>query len=239
MASLSNQYAAMPSLHFGWSTWCAITVVLVIGRGRLRWLAFLYPLVTLFCILITANHFWLDAFFGAVALGGGWLVALAVDRWVHRDRSRRRPRPWSSRPGGQERHHRSAAPGLERLGLTQGRRPAGVAGVELGDGLQVAQGVEDRAAHPPGVVVAAHGAQALVDHPVVVGPDGAPVVAVAIEVGVGAGVGADADRGPQVVAEEAVGHRAGPLGREQGAQEVPGVRVTMRETTPSPPTARA
>ena len=97
MASLSNQYAAMPSLHFGWSTWCAITVVLVVGRGRLRWLAFLYPLVTLFCILITANHFWLDAFFGAIALGGGWLVAVAVDRWVHRDRPRRTdPAPASS-----------------------------------------------------------------------------------------------------------------------------------------------
>lgn len=84
MASLSNQYAAMPSLHFGWSTWCAITVVLVVGRGRARWLAFLYPAVTLFCILVTANHFWLDALFGAVALAGGWLIAVAVDRWVHR-----------------------------------------------------------------------------------------------------------------------------------------------------------
>ena len=26
MASISNQYAAMPSLHIGWSTWCAIAV---------------------------------------------------------------------------------------------------------------------------------------------------------------------------------------------------------------------
>jgi len=79
MASVSNQYAAMPSLHFGWSTWCAITIFVVIGRGRLRWLAFAYPAATLFCILVTANHFWLDAFFGGVALCGGWLIATGFE----------------------------------------------------------------------------------------------------------------------------------------------------------------
>ena len=84
MSAVSNQYAAMPSLHFGWSTWCAITFVMVIGRGRLRWLAFLYPAATLFCILITANHFWLDAFFGGVALGGGWIIAAGWERHLER-----------------------------------------------------------------------------------------------------------------------------------------------------------
>ncbi len=79
MANVSNQYAAMPSLHFGWSTWCAITLVIVIGKGRPRWFAFLYPAVTLFCILVTANHFWLDAFFGGVALTGGWLLARGAE----------------------------------------------------------------------------------------------------------------------------------------------------------------
>ena len=81
MSVVSNQYAAMPSLHFGWSTWCAITVVLVIGRGRLRWLAFGYPAATLFCILVTGNHFWLDAFFGGLVLLGGLWVARSVERW--------------------------------------------------------------------------------------------------------------------------------------------------------------
>jgi hypothetical protein len=92
MANVSNQYAAMPSMHFGWSTWCAITVVLVIGRGRLRWLAFLYPAATLFCILVTGNHFWLDALFGAVALTGGATVATLVDRYL---RGRHSPAPRS------------------------------------------------------------------------------------------------------------------------------------------------
>ncbi|MCB0978392.1 MAG: phosphatase PAP2 family protein [Acidimicrobiales bacterium] len=74
-AAVSNQYAAMPSLHFGWSSWCALTMIWVIGRGRRRFLWLLYPLVTLFCIIVTANHYWLDAFFGGVALAGGWVVA--------------------------------------------------------------------------------------------------------------------------------------------------------------------
>lgn len=82
MAEISNQYAAMPSLHMGWSTWCAIALVVVIGKGRARWLAFLYPATTLFCILVTANHYWLDAVFGGMVLAGGWLIAVVAQRLV-------------------------------------------------------------------------------------------------------------------------------------------------------------
>ncbi len=89
MEVVSNQYAAMPSLHFGWSTWCALTMVLTLRAVNRRegapahrhWWVFLYPAVTLFCILVTANHYWLDAFFGGVALGGGWLIARVLQRW--------------------------------------------------------------------------------------------------------------------------------------------------------------
>ena len=83
-ALVSNQYAAMPSLHFGWSSWCAITLVLIIGKGRARWLAFLYPAATLLCILVTGNHYWLDAFFGGVALAGGFALAFLADHHLHR-----------------------------------------------------------------------------------------------------------------------------------------------------------
>ena len=88
MATISNQYAAMPSLHFGWSTWCAITMVLVIGRGWRRWLWFLYPAATTFCILVTGNHYWLDAAFGGLALAGGFAIAVGVDRLLARRRAR-------------------------------------------------------------------------------------------------------------------------------------------------------
>ncbi len=93
MAHVSNQFAAMPSLHIGWSTWCAIVVA---PRARRRWvkgLVILYPFATLFCILVTANHYWLDAVGGLVTLGVGtllgWQLALAVHRWADRRDAKR------------------------------------------------------------------------------------------------------------------------------------------------------
>lgn len=74
MQSISNQYAAMPSLHFGWALWCALVLV---PRVRHRWakaLAAAYPVVTLLTIIVTGNHYWLDAVGGAAVIGLGWLI---------------------------------------------------------------------------------------------------------------------------------------------------------------------
>ncbi|MFI2507411.1 phosphatase PAP2 family protein [Streptomyces sp. NPDC018972] len=72
---LSNQFAAMPSLHFGWALMVAVGLV-VATRARWRWLWLLHPLVTLLVIVGTANHFWLDALVAAALLG----LALVVLR---------------------------------------------------------------------------------------------------------------------------------------------------------------
>jgi hypothetical protein len=66
-ASLSNQYAAMPSLHIGWALWVALAVV-VVGRTRWWWLAVAHPVITTFVVIVTANHFWLDGLIAACAL---------------------------------------------------------------------------------------------------------------------------------------------------------------------------
>ncbi len=58
--SIANQYAAMPSLHFGWAVIVAAGFV-AIQRSRASLLAFIHPLVTLIAIVATANHYWLDA----------------------------------------------------------------------------------------------------------------------------------------------------------------------------------
>ena len=81
MKAVSNQYAAMPSLHFGWSSWCAF-VLWPATEGRLwaRVLLAAYPLATLFAIVVTANHFWLDAVGGAAVLAAGYGVARAFSR---------------------------------------------------------------------------------------------------------------------------------------------------------------
>jgi hypothetical protein len=89
MASISNQYAAMPSLHIGWSTWCAIAVWPLIRNRWLKALVLLYPLATLFCIVVTANHFWVDGLGGLLVFGIGSLVGWSIHRW-NQDRLDRR-----------------------------------------------------------------------------------------------------------------------------------------------------
>ena len=74
MAKISNQYAAMPSLHFAWSSWCALVLVPMIRPLWGKVLMGLYPFITLFCIVVTANHYWADALGGAVVLAIGYLV---------------------------------------------------------------------------------------------------------------------------------------------------------------------
>ena len=69
MHKISNQYAAMPSLHFGWSAWCALVLISTLPRTWMKALAALYPFATTFSIVVTANHYWLDAVGGAIALG--------------------------------------------------------------------------------------------------------------------------------------------------------------------------
>jgi hypothetical protein len=81
MASISNQYAAMPSLHIGWSTWCAIAVWPLLRRRWTKVALLLYPILTLFCIVVTANHFWIDGIGGLLAFGVGALIGWGVHRW--------------------------------------------------------------------------------------------------------------------------------------------------------------
>jgi hypothetical protein len=70
--SVTNQYAAMPSLHVGWSLMVAIGLI-VATRSRWRWLWLAHPAVTLLVVVGTANHYWLD---GIVA--GALLTAVLL-----------------------------------------------------------------------------------------------------------------------------------------------------------------
>jgi membrane-associated phospholipid phosphatase len=80
MQKVSNQYAAMPSLHFAWSLWCTLVFLPAARRPWLRVVVLGYPVLTLFAIVVTANHYWLDAAGGALALGIGVLVGTWWDR---------------------------------------------------------------------------------------------------------------------------------------------------------------
>jgi hypothetical protein len=71
----------MPSLHFGWSLFCAAALAPRLRRRPARVAAALYPLLTMAAIVLTANHFFLDAAGGAVVfLAGYWLARLLTRR---------------------------------------------------------------------------------------------------------------------------------------------------------------
>jgi membrane-associated phospholipid phosphatase len=85
-----NLFAAMPSLHGGWSLWSTLAVWPLLRRWWAKLLWALYPVSILFCIVVTANHWILDAVGGWVVLGIGYLGALGIERWLRSRRERRR-----------------------------------------------------------------------------------------------------------------------------------------------------
>ena len=80
ISDISNQFAAMPSLHVAWALWCAVAVWVHGSRGRrpawiVRWAAALYGLATIVTVIATGNHYVLDAVGGAMVLMLGLAVA--------------------------------------------------------------------------------------------------------------------------------------------------------------------
>ncbi|MFJ8532936.1 bifunctional glycosyltransferase 87/phosphatase PAP2 family protein [Streptomyces sp. NPDC093591] len=72
LTELTNQYAAMPSLHFGWSLWCGLVILVLAPRWWMKALGLLHPLFTVTAIVVTANHWVLDAAGGALVVAAGF-----------------------------------------------------------------------------------------------------------------------------------------------------------------------
>jgi len=81
MQSVSNQYAAMPSLHCAWATWCAMALIPVIRNRSARAALALYPWLTLFAVVVTANHYWIDAVGGLAVLAAGLWGGARFVQW--------------------------------------------------------------------------------------------------------------------------------------------------------------
>jgi amino acid transporter len=77
---ISNQYAAMPSVHCMWALWCACALVPRLRRRWAKLLAALYPVATVTAIVVSANHYLLDAVAGFLVLGVGFVLAHAFTR---------------------------------------------------------------------------------------------------------------------------------------------------------------
>ncbi|MFI1361933.1 bifunctional glycosyltransferase 87/phosphatase PAP2 family protein [Streptomyces griseochromogenes] len=72
LTALTNQYAAMPSLHFGWALWCGIVIAVIAPKWWMKALGLLHPFFTVSAIVATGNHWVLDAVGGAVVVGAGF-----------------------------------------------------------------------------------------------------------------------------------------------------------------------
>ena len=83
MAVLYNTNAAMPSLHFSWT--CIFAWLFVVeARGWYRFLGVCYPLLTLAAIIITGNHFFLDAVVGALLIPVAYGVGTLSRKWTRK-----------------------------------------------------------------------------------------------------------------------------------------------------------
>ncbi|MEU4494718.1 phosphatase PAP2 family protein [Streptomyces sp. NBC_00210] len=88
MGAMTNQYAAMPSLHVGWALWCG---VMLWRHGRtplLKVLGVAYPLLTTLVVMGTANHYFLDAVAGVAVMCIGALLTRPAMRLADRVRTR-------------------------------------------------------------------------------------------------------------------------------------------------------
>ena len=68
LGGLTNEYAAMPSLHVAWALWCGWQVA---AYAKHRWVQIagvIYPISTMFAVMATGNHFFLDVVAGIAVL---------------------------------------------------------------------------------------------------------------------------------------------------------------------------
>jgi hypothetical protein len=91
LGGLTNQYAAMPSLHCGWALWCGFLLARHARHRAVRVIGALYPVGTTLVVMSTGNHYFLDAVGGVVDVILAAAIVLLVGRVLPR-----RPKPSAS-----------------------------------------------------------------------------------------------------------------------------------------------
>jgi hypothetical protein len=86
MSALFNPYAAVPSMHVAFALMIGWPLARLARRSPVRILWMLYPFVMTFVIVVTANHFIVDALLGALTAGASAYAA----SWL----ARARPNVW-------------------------------------------------------------------------------------------------------------------------------------------------
>jgi len=74
----TNQYAATPSMHIGYAIWFSTSIAPLVQKSWGRMMLIAYPILTFFCIVVTANHYWFDGIAGALT----WFIARKITVYV-------------------------------------------------------------------------------------------------------------------------------------------------------------
>jgi hypothetical protein len=85
---VSDQFAAMPSIHVGWAAVVSFGI-LATSTSRWRWVFLLHVVLTILVVSATGHHWWLDGIVALALLGLG----LSVDSLVRRSLIDRRLPP--------------------------------------------------------------------------------------------------------------------------------------------------
>jgi hypothetical protein len=91
LGALYNPVAAVPSLHFGYAAIVGAGLALFASRRSVRAVGVAYPLVMLYVIVATGNHFFADALAGGIVVAVAWWAATLLTG------ARRRPVPLYAR----------------------------------------------------------------------------------------------------------------------------------------------
>lgn len=102
---LFNPFAAVPSMHVGLAVIFSWSLALLVRRRWLKGILFAYPLLMLYVVVASGNHFWVDGLFGLFTAAAAAAVAILLGR-AHPD--------WAFEPG--ERGGRPRAPARRRGG---------------------------------------------------------------------------------------------------------------------------
>jgi hypothetical protein len=90
---LYNPFAAVPSMHVAFALMIAVPAIMLAKHRLVKVVWSVYPLVVTYVVVVTGNHYWLDAALGvAVAAVSAYMASAAL--------ARARPEAWSWRTAG-------------------------------------------------------------------------------------------------------------------------------------------
>ena len=82
MSFVTNQFAALPSLHIGYALFLTLAIWVLTTNRLARALAAVYPVLVLAAIVITGNHYLIDALAGVLVLGVAFVANYGGARQV-------------------------------------------------------------------------------------------------------------------------------------------------------------